>query len=708
MYRIYADDELLYSPEVNLQEYKLTEAKFTTEVNKAGSFEFTMPPTHRLYSKLQHLKTDISIKYTQGGDSESTRFHGRVLNNSKDFNNRKQVYCEGDLAILNDTVIRPFNFVKNPKMAFYTFINMHNAQMNGDEHRQFEIGECDMTTTDTAYDASSFGSYIYTDGRQINHTVTSGAIDPESDLSWAQVGWLYLNRFTYQLYKCIMGGTPDTAIWAYLGNVQHYIGYIDNRDWDDHWRHVASGNEITGTSRDIEVYSLQDIESPKDGDIYINNETLNVYHCLIVPENGPSKWFYYNTLSSFISNADKKLLENAVYFSSTNYISSWELFNNSLLGNIGGYLYTTDGNRSRKLNWTKTFGSQGNQVIKFGTNLLDLSEHISAENIITRIIPIGGDVTDEDGNSLGTKVTIQSVNNGLDYIEDYSAIRLFGYVTKCVEFSSITTPEELYLAASAYLQEAMCLAVSIELTAFDLSTIDVDADDIIVGNSYRVVSEPHGIDEYFVCSKAEIDILKPDQSRFTFGVNRLSLTGITASNSNYITTADTPRYIKQTDLYWMQTDSSTEAPDKDDTEWSTTRPEWVSGYYIWQKTVNTYSDDTIEELDPVCVTGSKGEDAVNIYLHSTNGVAFKNNAVSTVLTVTIYYGSITITDQTQLETIFGSGSYLQWQVKTFGSSSFVTIPSSDPRFANDCFTFTLSPEDVDTQVVFNVQVIVPD
>lgn len=41
--------------------------------------------------------------------------------------------------------------------------------------------------------------------------------------------------------------------------------------------------------------------------------------------------------------------------------------------------------------------------------------------------------------------------------------------------------------------------------------------------------------------------------------------------------------------------------------WSTTKPTWVSGQYIWQKTVTTYSNNTTAESDPVCITGPQGE-----------------------------------------------------------------------------------------------------
>lgn len=46
MYAIYADDELLYAPDMANLGYIVTDAQLTTEINKAGSLEFTIPVTN--------------------------------------------------------------------------------------------------------------------------------------------------------------------------------------------------------------------------------------------------------------------------------------------------------------------------------------------------------------------------------------------------------------------------------------------------------------------------------------------------------------------------------------------------------------------------------------------------------------------------------------------------------------------------------------
>ena len=150
----------------------------------------------------------------------------------------------------------------------------------------------------------------------------------------------------------------------------------------------------------------------------------------------------------------------------------------------------------------------------------------------------------------------------------------------------------------------------------------------------------------------------------------------------------------------------------DVTNWSTNTPTWTVGSYIWMRTTTnglTYTYTCIQGAKgETGSAGADGEDAVLVNIHSSNGMAFKNDSVNTTLTVTIYYGSVTITNQTGLVNAFGLGSYLQWKARLYGESSYTTIPSNDPRLSNNGFTFVLTPADVNVQAVFNVEIIVPD
>ena len=106
---------------------------------------------------------------------------------------------------------------------------------------------------------------------------------------------------------------------------------------------------------------------------------------------------------------------------------------------------------------------------------------------------------------------------------------------------------------------------------------------------------------------------------------------------------------------------------------------------------------------PVCLSGADGadgEDAVLLKIDSSRGNVFKNNAVSTLMTVTIYYGSETIGTSAALSEVFGAGAYLEWEWQRFGETEWHVISSADTRLADNGFRFTISPDDVDVKVNF--------
>lgn len=61
--------------------------------------------------------------------------------------------------------------------------------------------------------------------------------------------------------------------------------------------------------------------------------------------------------------------------------------------------------------------------------------------------------------------------------------------------------------------------------------------------------------------------------------------------------------VKYVDVLYAISTSNTTAPT---TGWQTDAPAWENGKYIWSKTVTTYSDDSVKETSPVCITGGAG------------------------------------------------------------------------------------------------------
>ena len=120
---------------------------------------------------------------------------------------------------------------------------------------------------------------------------------------------------------------------------------------------------------------------------------------------------------------------------------------------------------------------------------------------------------------------------------------------------------------------------------------------------------------------------------------------------------------------------------------------------------STSLDAAIEDVKSD-VDSLRNEITTLLRIESSRGTVFKNDQVATVLSVVIYHGTKRITNSASMKSTFGSSAYLQWKWQRLDDASFGIISSSDSRFGDNGFTFTLSPEDVDTKITFMCELIV--
>lgn len=198
----------------------------------------------------------------------------------------------------------------------------------------------------------------------------------------------------------------------------------------------------------------------------------------------------------------------------------------------GGYLHITrDDTDIPVLNWFADYPYESNQAIEFGENLLDFTKTNNADAIVTAIIPLGAKIG-EGENEAETRLTIESVNNGLDYIYDEKAVEKYGYIYSTVTWDEITDPTQLLAKARAYLVESINQNITIELSAIDLSLLDHSIDSFRLGDYIRITSEPHGLDDRLLLEKQTIDLLKPENDQITLGYTYSSFTDKTLSSIN--------------------------------------------------------------------------------------------------------------------------------------------------------------------------------
>lgn len=370
MYSIYADDTLIYDSTV--EDYKIGKGIGALETNKAGSFNFSLYPEHFYYDRFIKKKTVIIVK-----KSDRIIFRGRVLDESVDYWNRKEIICEGELNFLLDSVIRPFNFSGTPESLFQKFITEHNAQV--DEFKRFKIGQVTV-------------------------------LDPNDYIARSNSGY-------------------ETAL----------------------------------------------------------------------------------------SNISSRLLDS-----------------------LSGYIHITHGDDGTDpiptIHYLADFTDTSSQQIEFGANLKDYVKKSFGSDIATAIIPLGAEIDDENIDTEDPRLTIASVNDGLDYVYDEAAVAACGWIYETVIWDDVTVAANLKKKALDYLESVQRETISVELTAVDLHLLDKSIESFRYNTYIRCVSTPHKFAETMLCSKQTFDLLNPQNDSVILGKTFNSLTGniakLSTSNSD--------------------------------------------------------------------------------------------------------------------------------------------------------------------------------
>ena len=200
-----------------------------------------------------------------------------------------------------------------------------------------------------------------------------------------------------------------------------------------------------------------------------------------------------------------------------------------LVKRCGGYItFTTNEDGERAINWLTTLNYANNQAIEFGENLLNYASTDANTDLVTVVIPYGAQLEDEDGTE-GARVTIESVNDGVDFIQDDEAVALRGVIARAVYWDDVTEPVNLLRKAEQYLNEKKNAITSLQLSALDLSDLGKDFDSFREGDLVKVTSAPHNVDEYFLLKDRTVDWLNPAGGKVSMGKELSSLTGADAA-----------------------------------------------------------------------------------------------------------------------------------------------------------------------------------
>ena len=227
---------------------------------------------------------------------------------------------------------------------------------------------------------------------------------------------------------------------------------------------------------------------------------------------GPEKQFEVGEVTVVDPN-------NLIVRASSGYPSTLDEVLSKLPTLLGGHITVRKSAGVRYIDYLEDSPYISDQTIELGENMLDLMRFSRGSDIATAVIPLGANMSDEEGDNQ-TRITIETVNDGLDYIADEDArvaLGLESHIFRTVTHDNITTPAQLKTAGIRDLAAMVNPLDSIELRAVDLKKLGLAADNFRFLEYVKVKSDKHGIDGTLLVTKMSTDLLNPGANSITVG-----------------------------------------------------------------------------------------------------------------------------------------------------------------------------------------------
>lgn len=475
----------------------------TREAGKAGSFEFTLPLGNVAHSALQKLKTIVEVE--QDG---TPIWRGRVMSHDMDFYLRQKVYCEGELAYLNDTALTPYRY---PNISIREFlenvIRNHNSQT--DKYKAFTVG--DVT--------------VFADGPQESfQTVYMRGCKVDSEKDDDGSNDYFLVDADKRLICDILNYTVSAGEYINKGNAIHVVSEEGNQYGKSFTveRNIAYKNgsfyAVTVTAHGSKyIYEL--------GTTPLTNWRLGDDGA--IQSGDPSTGSWSTRTGYYLHDFDTSTNEALSFGDGKNFGTTWDVLKSELTDVYGGYLvvrYSDDG-KTRYLDYLVDVAESNTQTVEFGVNMLDLNNYVKADDIVTRVIAVG---YQKKGWWIfkSTKTIQETVN-------DRAAQSVYGIITRVIVIDGKSiTRQKLLDAANEELSKNLRYLDGMEISAVDLRDAGIDTERLGWMKKTHILSKPHGLDTWLVLTKVVEPLDAPDKKKFTFGTSFYSISDLQALSSH--------------------------------------------------------------------------------------------------------------------------------------------------------------------------------
>lgn len=525
----------IYDPGDITDTKKLINPTLTREVGKAGSLEFTLPLGNVAHSALQKLITVVEVQ--QDGKQI---WQGRVMDHDQDFLVRQKIYCEGEMAYLNDSGAAPYSARNVSISQFLEWIcDNHNAQV--DAYKAFTPGKVEMDIpmivpyVDGIKVVQVGYSYDSNDGDYIYHWGIVDPVDGKTNIFYEETEINKASCLSWEIgEEHIANGRIISRIGSNNFRVRLFAAYVKGKTYDATVE-VKKAEIVCGTcNKNFGTYSIYNIERASESKTFKITEQNGKYSLAI---NGKTdSRFLFDVKEPTYSFGDGK-----------NCGKTLDILQSELTDKYGGYFVIRHGSVNlpfcgkqnyRYLDYMKKITDKNPQTIAFGVNMLDLASYTKAEDIYTRVIAVGARKKTWLFVSWGETIT--------ETANDLAAQKLFGIITKVIFIEGIeSTPQSLLDAAEEELAKNLRYLNGMTVKAVDLKDAGIDVSRIAIGKQTHIFSAPHGVDTWLLCSKLVEPLDSPDKKEFTFGTEFSSISDLQALSARKATSAyDLSRSIK--------------------------------------------------------------------------------------------------------------------------------------------------------------------
>lgn len=225
----------------------------------------------------------------------------------------------------------------------------------------------------------------------------------------------------------------------------------------------------------------------------------------------------------------------------TNFETSFEAISAKLIERSDALKDDTKGhfrirheNGIRYLDYLKDYPSLSDQTIEFGKNLLNFTVDYDESEYCTVLIPLGERYGEGEVEGLEGYLDITDVNGGKNYLVNQNGYNSFGWIERVEHFDDITDDEELKEKGIEFLSKKQFGKMALEISAVDLSFLDVNYNHLNLLDEVRVISIPHGLDLLFPVTKVDIKLDDIGSSLYSLNKERDGESDFSLTNQSTI------------------------------------------------------------------------------------------------------------------------------------------------------------------------------